>query len=286
MVHPAVMCFNRVRKQMGIDGFIARIKRGQTPLYRFLRAVARFLILRPTAPRIPGFLRPLLSAIYTFRFAILIPLRWFLQVFYRGPLFQARCAFVGRNLSVDTLPWVTGPVDVYIGDDVWLGGGISIKAGRALEHRPKVIIKDRAEIGWRVMISVGREVVIEEDAAISFDCRIFDNDGHPREADRRAQKAPVDPRDILPVRICRHAWIGNGTSIMKGVTIGEGAVIGANSVVISSIPPYCLAMGNPAEVYFRNYGCPSNKSGKAGHERVTGDSEAADKPVLPADIRG
>jgi len=46
---------------------------------------------------------------------------------------------------------------------------------------------------------------------------------------------------------------------MKGVTIGEGAVIGANSVVISDIPPYCLAMGNPAEAYFRNFGRPSKK---------------------------
>ena len=41
---------------------------------------------------------------------------------------------------------------------------------------------------------------------------------------------------------------------MKGVTIGEGAIIGANSVVISDIPPYCLAMGNPAEVILRNLG--------------------------------
>ena len=41
---------------------------------------------------------------------------------------------------------------------------------------------------------------------------------------------------------------------MKGVTIGEGAIIGANSVVISNIPDYCLAMGNPAEVLFRNIG--------------------------------
>jgi acetyltransferase-like isoleucine patch superfamily enzyme len=39
---------------------------------------------------------------------------------------------------------------------------------------------------------------------------------------------------------------------MKGVTIGEGAIIGANSVVISDIPPHSIAMGNPAEVYFRN----------------------------------
>lgn len=62
----------------------------------------------------------------------------------------------------------------------------------------------------------------------------------------------MDPGEIRPVRICRHAWIANGCHIMKGVTIGEGAIIGANSVVISDIPPYCIAMGNPAEVYFRN----------------------------------
>jgi acetyltransferase-like isoleucine patch superfamily enzyme len=103
-------------------------------------------------------------------------------------------------------------------------------------------------------------VIIEEDVRISFGCRISDTDGHPRQADLRAQNAPVDLRDIRPVRICRYAWIGNGSHIMKGVTIGEGAVIGANSVVISDVPPYCLAMGNPAEVYFRNYGRPSKKA--------------------------
>ena len=44
------------------------------------------------------------------------------------------------------------------------------------------------------------------------------------------------------------------------LAIGEAAVIGANSVVISDVPPYCLAVGNPAEVYFRNYGRPSKKA--------------------------
>ena len=104
---------------------------------------------------------------------------------------------------------------------------------------------------------MNREIVIEEDVTISFDCRISDNDGHPREADLRARNAPLDPRDIHPVRIRRHACIGSGSQIMKGVTVGEGAVIGANSVVISDIPPYCLAMGNPAEVHCRNYGKPT-----------------------------
>lgn len=248
---------------MQISGFLRKIKRGETPAYRFLRFLATF-VLRPSAPRIPRFMKPPLRAIYQLRFAILIPLRWLLQIFYRGPLFQSKCASVGRHLSVDSLPWVSGPVEIHVGDDVWLGGDLSIRSGRTLEHLPKLVIGDRAGIGGGVLISVSREVIIEEDVMISFNCRIFDNDGHRREADLRAQSVPVDLGDIRPVRICRHAWIGNGTQIMKGVTIGEGAVIGAHSVVISDIPPYSLAMGNPAEVYFRNYGRPSKKPEAGG----------------------
>jgi acetyltransferase-like isoleucine patch superfamily enzyme len=55
---------------------------------------------------------------------------------------------------------------------------------------------------------------------------------------------------------------------MKGVTIGEGAVIGANSVVISNIPPYSLAMGNPAEVVLRNFGLPSGAGSGASQRSV------------------
>jgi acetyltransferase-like isoleucine patch superfamily enzyme len=104
---------------------------------------------------------------------------------------------------------------------------------------------------------VNKEVVIEENVRIPHDVRISDSDGHPREADLRRANLPPAAKDIRPVRICRDAWIGNGSHIMKGVTIGEGAIIGANSVVISDIPAFSLALGNPAEVYFKNYGKPS-----------------------------
>jgi acetyltransferase-like isoleucine patch superfamily enzyme len=132
-------------------------------------------------------------------------------------------------------------------------------SGRFLDH-PSLRIGDRTEIGWNVSVVVNKEVIIEEDVLLANDCRISDSDGHPREADLRAQKAPIPLKDIRSVRICRNAWIGAGTYIMKGVTIGEGAIIGGNSVVISDVPPYCLALGNPAEVLFRNFGRPSKKT--------------------------
>lgn len=50
------------------------------------------------------------------------------------------------------------------------------------------------------------------------------------------------------VIIGNDVWIGNNVTIMSGVTIGDGAVIGAHSVVAKNIPPYAIAVGNPARV--------------------------------------
>jgi acetyltransferase-like isoleucine patch superfamily enzyme len=229
-----------------------KIRRGETPPYRWLR---KFLIgvMRSNLP-LPAFLKPALRAWYEIHYALIVLVQRTIVYLYREPLFRSRCTSVGRNLNLyRELPYVEGHAEIHIGDDVTITGELSILTGRFLE-RPVLTIKDRVVIGGGTAISVNQEVVIEEDVMISTDCRVADNDGHPREARLRAAHAPLSSRDIRPVRIRRYAWIGNGAQIMKGVTIGEGAIIGANSVVISSIPDYCVAMGNPAEVYFRNIG--------------------------------
>jgi acetyltransferase-like isoleucine patch superfamily enzyme len=241
------------------NSFLLKVKRGDTLFFRTLRKMAR-AVLSPHAPPIPGLLRPPLRAMYQLHFAVVRLWHVFWNVCYRHPLFQARCASIGRDVVVDRLPFVNGPVEIRIGDHVRIGGNVSILSAR-VDDQPVFVMQDYAEIGWNVTIAVAKQVVIEEHARVSFDCRISDTDGHPREADLRALNAPAHPRDVKPVRICKHAWIGNGTHIMKGVTIGEGAVIGANSVVISDIPPFSLALGNPAEVFLRNFGRPSRRPG-------------------------
>jgi acetyltransferase-like isoleucine patch superfamily enzyme len=240
-----------------VNSLILKIKRGETPFYRTLGKVAR-KILAPSSPRLPNWLKPPFRAMYELHFATIGMWHSFWNFFYRQPLFQARCASFGRGVVIDRLPFVTGHVDIHIGNHVYIGGNVTISSARLVDQ-PVLILKDRAELGWGVSIAVSKEVIIEEHARVSFGCRISDSDGHPREADLRAQNEPVRIRDIRPVRIGKYAWIGNGSHIMKGVTIGEGAVIGANSVVISDIPPFSLALGNPAEVLLRNFGRPSKK---------------------------
>jgi acetyltransferase-like isoleucine patch superfamily enzyme len=51
-----------------------------------------------------------------------------------------------------------------------------------------------------------------------------------------------------PVLIGDCVWIGDKATILPGVTIGKGSVIGANAVVTKDVPDYCMAAGNPAVV--------------------------------------
>lgn len=247
-----------------MNRLLLKIRRGETPFFRLLKGVAKS-VLRPKAPRIPVWLKPVFRALYEAWWGCVIVWRSVLGFLIYQPLFQSRCASFGENVSIDLLPFVNGHAEIHIGNHCWIGGHFSLFTARIID-KPRFVMKDHAEIGWNVTVVANEEVLLEEHARVSNDCRISDSDGHPRQADLRAQGLPMDRKDIKPVRIGKHAWIGVGTHIMKGVTIGEGAIIGANSVVISDIPPYSLALGNPAEVYIRNYGRPSRKASTVSSE--------------------
>jgi len=67
---------------------------------------------------------------------------------------------------------------------------------------------------------------------------------------------------VAPVIIEDGAWIGANVCINKGVTIGRGAVIGGGAVVTKDIPPFAIAVGNPARVIKYRGGAPSAESGE------------------------
>lgn len=105
------------------------------------------------------------------------------------------------------------------------------------------------------------EVMIGEYSLLSWNVVIMDSyrmaaNGAARRSEltaiaaRRHLVASVD-RPPQPVRIEANVWIGFDSCILPGVTIGEGAIIGARSVVTGNIPAFSIAAGNPAKVIRR-----------------------------------
>jgi acetyltransferase-like isoleucine patch superfamily enzyme len=114
----------------------------------------------------------------------------------------------------------------------------------ALVHGARIICDAEVEIGDYALISWN--VVLMDSYRVPFD---------PVERRRELELVPArQPRcfdtDVpaRPVRIGRNVWIGFDACVMPGVTIGEGAIVGARSVVFEDVAPYTVVAGNPARV--------------------------------------
>jgi acetyltransferase-like isoleucine patch superfamily enzyme len=110
-------------------------------------------------------------------------------------------------------------------------------------------IGDRTRIWSAVGVTIGNQVLI------AHEVNIHDNDSHPKSASHRHRQmveictaVDFDMTDVgmAPIVIEDNVWIGFNAAIMKGVTIGKGAIIGAATVVTKDIPPYAIMVGNPA----------------------------------------
>jgi acetyltransferase-like isoleucine patch superfamily enzyme len=108
------------------------------------------------------------------------------------------------------------------------------------------------------------KIIIEDNVMISWGCNIIDSNMHSmHSADRlrdtqTAREAfcthtlgqNVDYSNIVskPIIIKENAWIGFNAIIMKGITIGRGAIVGAGSVVAQDVPDFAVVAGNPAKI--------------------------------------
>jgi acetyltransferase-like isoleucine patch superfamily enzyme len=87
------------------------------------------------------------------------------------------------------------------------------------------------------------KVTIEDYVSIGMHTMIF---AHSNPTCSLELKIKYYPRKVAPVMIKRGTWIAPGCIILAGVTIGENSVIGAGSVVVKDVPPYCVVGGSPA----------------------------------------
>lgn len=133
----------------------------------------------------------------------------------------------------------------------------SIVEGNLIFEREKSIIciGKNTFIGGTTLICA-ENIEIGDDVLISWGCTIVDHNSHSQFFHERKD----DVRNWLhgmkdwthiriePITIHNKSWIGFNAIILKGVTIGEGAIVGAGSVVTKDVPPYTIVAGNPARI--------------------------------------
>jgi acetyltransferase-like isoleucine patch superfamily enzyme len=228
-----------------MTNLILSVRRAETPFYASLKSAVQFL-LTVRLP-LPIVLKALYRMLYGFHFGLRDLARRVYMFFYGEPLFRSRCDAFGLRCMVRELPEITGHTSISVGDDVAIWGHLHIISGRTYD-KPTLRVDNRVQIGHGVLIVVNEQVVVEEGAMIGNNCYITDTESHPRDARQRIGSPPPVPSEIRPVRIGQSAWIGVDCTIYRGVTIGEGAIVGTRSVVIADVPAYAIAMGNPARV--------------------------------------
>lgn len=139
------------------------------------------------------------------------------------------------------------------------GRGASTYLGTMFDVGPKghVALGDYALVhGARIICD--SEILIGEYALISWNVVLMDTYRMPMEAGVRRQELEAVPQRELRVASAEvtarrisvgpNVWIGFDSCVMPGVTIGEGSIVGARSVVTTDVPPFTIVAGNPARI--------------------------------------
>jgi galactoside O-acetyltransferase len=145
-----------------------------------------------------------------------------------------------------------------------IGKDCIINANIVFEDKSgKISIGDRCYIGYSTNILSRNNVKIGNDVTIAWNVTIYDHDSHSINWEDRSKVVRTFFNDYgksicyknidwngvksAPIIIADKVWIGFDVVILKGVTIGEGSIIGARSVVTKNVEPYTIVAGNPAK---------------------------------------
>jgi acetyltransferase-like isoleucine patch superfamily enzyme len=168
------------------------------------------------------------------KFTLPLRFRWRkLRLYAQGVRF-------GSDLIIEQGVTVHGAGELQLGRNVWLGRGafINVWAGARLT------IGDDTYIGRYSIILAHESVRIGDHCMVAPYSHVTDvNHGMDLGSPMRSQ-----PLRSEPVAIGSDVWFGAGCSVLPGVTIGKGCVIGARAVVSKDLPEYAIAVGVPAKI--------------------------------------
>lgn len=191
------------------------------------------------------------------------------KIFYSPKKHAAKMSFIRLGLGSVLLD--SARFEFYVGERDFCGDisiGASSMVGCAFIFESTC---GKVSVGERTFINSGTKIIsinnisIGSDVTIAWDCTLYDHNSHSLDWRHRAEDIRQQGEDYhsgvsfvknknwstvksRPILIKDKAWIGFGCIILGGVTIGEGAVVGAGSVVREDVPPWSVVCGNPAVV--------------------------------------
>jgi acetyltransferase-like isoleucine patch superfamily enzyme len=154
----------------------------------------------------------------------------------------------GRRLQTDGICFICPGVQLEIGRDAtlrigrwaWIGHGSKIRV-----HEGEVGIGAKTVIGQECTISAFQHVSIGRECIVADRVMLIDFDHGAVEVERPIRLQGIYKRDV---RVGHNVWIGYGACILRGVTIGDNAIVGTSAVVTKEVPENAVVAGSPARV--------------------------------------
>lgn len=193
-----------------------------------------------------GFTLPFFKTLYLSHIALRESSGWLARFCWYEPLFRSQCHRVGCRFRMEQLPYIVGSGLINIGDDVQFSGKPSFTFSSRYTDRPSLSIGTGSFLGHGCGLIVGRSISIGSHCLIASAVRMSDFDGHPLDATQRRNGLPALAQDVHPIRIGNDVWIGHAATILKGVQIGDRAIVGAHAVVTHDVAADTVIAGNPA----------------------------------------
>lgn len=168
-------------------------------------------------------------------------------------IYKIKGWFIFKNARLIRFPFrIRGKQYIKIGKGFTTGFNCRLDALNINNLKEKYLIEigENVEINDEVHIGAAEKIIIGDNVLIASKVYISDhNHGSYKGEEQDSPMSIPKKRKIYssPIKIERNVWIGEFVSILQGVTVGEGSIIGTMSVVTKDIPPYTIAVGSPAK---------------------------------------
>lgn len=135
------------------------------------------------------------------------------------------------------------PTEILLADGVALDRGVTLITKGELSEQPRIRIGAESYINRHTILDAAESIVLGEKCMIGPFCVLIDHD-HGMDSGQDVQDQPLI---TSPIILGRAVWIGAHVTVLKGVTIGDGAVVAAGSVVTKDVPANAIVAGVPAK---------------------------------------